>query len=51
MTIPILKLPNCDSNFKIFFDVFDFAIGGVSIQNGAPPIAFESIKFTKMKSK
>jgi hypothetical protein len=28
MIIPLLKLPNCDSNFKIHFDAFDFAIGG-----------------------
>jgi len=51
MTIPILKLPNWDNNFKILFDAFNFAIGGVLVQNGGPPIAFENIKFTKMKSK
>lgn len=51
MTIPILKLPKCDSNFKILFDAFDFAIGGVLVQNGGPPIAFENIIYTKMNSK
>jgi hypothetical protein len=51
MTIPILKLPNCDNNFKILFDALDLAIKGVLVQNGGPPIAFESIKFTNMKSK
>lgn len=51
MTIPILKLPNWDNNIKILFDAFNFAIGGVLVQNGGPPIAFENIKFTKMKSK
>jgi hypothetical protein len=29
MTILILKLPNCDKNFKILFDAFAFVIAGV----------------------
>jgi hypothetical protein len=51
MTITILKLPNCDNNFKILFDAFAFVIAGVLTQIGGPHIAFESIKFTKIKSK
>jgi hypothetical protein len=38
---PVLKLPDFDKDFEIHSDAFDFAIGGVIMQDGRP-MAFES---------
>jgi hypothetical protein len=43
---PVLKLPNFDKDFEIHFDAFDFAIGGVIVQDGRP-VAFESKKLSE----
>jgi hypothetical protein len=43
-----LKLPNFDKDFEIHFDVSDFAIGGVLVQEGRP-MAFESKKLNNTK--
>ncbi len=39
----VLKLPDFDKDFKIHSDAFDFAIGGVLVQDGRL-VAFESKK-------
>ncbi len=44
----VLKLPDFDKDFEIHFDAFDFAIGGVLVQEGKP-MAFESKKLSEMK--
>jgi hypothetical protein len=43
---PVLKLPNFDKDFEIHSDAFDFAIGGVIVQDGRP-VAFESKKLSE----
>ncbi len=44
----VLKLPDFDKDFEIHSDAFDFAIGGVLVQEGKP-MAFESKKLSEMK--
>ncbi len=44
--MPMLKLPDFDKDFEIHFDAFDFAIGGVLVQDGRP-MAFESKKLSE----
>jgi hypothetical protein len=43
---PVLKLLDFDKNFEIHFDAFDFAIGGVLVQEGRS-VAFESKKLSE----
>jgi hypothetical protein len=43
---PVLKLLDFDKDFEIHFDTFDFAIGGVIVQDGKP-VAFESKKLSE----
>jgi hypothetical protein len=43
---PVLKLPDFDKEFEIHSDAFDFAIGGILIQEGRP-VAFESKKLSE----
>ncbi len=45
---PMLKLPDFDKDFEIHSDAFNFAIGGVLVQEGRP-VAFESKKLSKTK--
>ncbi len=45
---PVLKLPDFDKDFEIHFDVFDFAIRGVPLQDGKL-VAFESKKLSETK--
>ncbi len=45
---PVLKLPDFDKDFEIYFDAFDFAIRGVLVQEGKP-VAFESKKLSEME--
>jgi len=42
----VLKLPDFDKDFKIHSDAFDFAIGGVLVQDGRL-VAFESKKLSE----
>jgi len=42
----MLKLPDFDKDFEIHSDAFDFAIGGVLVQEGRP-VAFESKKLNE----
>jgi hypothetical protein len=42
----VLKLPNFDKDFEIHSDAFNFAIGGVLLQDGRP-MAFESKKLSE----
>jgi hypothetical protein len=44
----LLKLLDFDKDFEIHFDAFDFAIGGVLVQEGRP-VAFESKKLSEME--
>jgi hypothetical protein len=44
----VLKLPDFDKDFEIHSDAFDFAIGGILMQDGRP-MAFESKKLNKME--
>jgi hypothetical protein len=46
----MLKLPDFDKKFEIHFDVFDFAIGGVIVQDGRL-VAFESKKLNEMEQR
>jgi hypothetical protein len=46
----VLKLPNFDKDFEIHFDAFDFAIGGVLVQEGRP-VTFESKKLSETERK
>jgi hypothetical protein len=46
--VPVLKLPNFDKDFEIHFDAFDFANGGVLVQEGRL-VAFESKKLSETK--
>jgi hypothetical protein len=43
---PVLKLPDFDKDFEIYFDASDFAIGSVIMQDGRP-VAFESKKLSE----
>jgi hypothetical protein len=43
---PVLKLPDFDKDFEIHSDAFDFAIGGVLVQDGRP-VVFESKKLSE----
>jgi len=43
---PVLKLLDFDKEFEIHSDAFDFAIGGVLVQEGRP-VAFESKKLSE----
>jgi hypothetical protein len=47
---PMLKLPDFDKDFEIHSDAFDFAIGGVLVQEGKP-VAFESKKLNEMEQR
>jgi hypothetical protein len=46
----VLKLPDFDKDFEIHFDAFNFAIGGILMQDGRP-VAFESKKLSKIERK
>jgi hypothetical protein len=46
--VPMLKLPNFHKEFEIHFDAFDFAIGGIIVQEGRS-VAFESKKLSEME--
>jgi hypothetical protein len=46
----VLKLLDFDKDFEIHFDVFDFVIRGVLVQDGRP-VAFESKKLNKTERK
>jgi hypothetical protein len=46
--VPMLKLPDFDKDFEIHSDAFDFAIGGVLVQEGKP-LAFERKKLSEME--
>ncbi len=46
----VLKLPDFDKDFEIHSDAFDFAIGGVLVQEGKP-MTFESKKLSEMKQR
>jgi hypothetical protein len=46
--VPLLKLPDFDKDFEIHSDAFDFAIGGILVQDGRP-VAFESKKLSEME--
>ncbi len=45
---PVSKLPDYDKDFEIHSDAFDFAIGGVLVQEGRP-VAFESKELNEME--
>jgi len=45
---PVLKLLDFDKEFEIHSDAFDFAIGGVLVQEGRP-VAFESKKLGEIE--
>ncbi len=45
---PMLKLPDFDKDFEIHFDVSDFAIRGVLVQEERP-VAFENKKLSETK--
>jgi len=47
---PMLKLLNFDKDFEIHFDVFDFAIGGVLMQDGRL-MAFKSKKLKEIEQR
>jgi hypothetical protein len=47
---PVLKLPNFDKDFEIHSNAFDFAIGGVLMQDGRP-VAFESKKLSETEQR
>jgi hypothetical protein len=44
----VLKLPNFDKDFEIHSDAFDFAIGGILMEDGRS-MAFESKKLSETK--
>jgi hypothetical protein len=44
----VLKLPNFDKDFEIHCDAFDFAIGGILVQDGRS-VVFESKKLSETK--
>jgi hypothetical protein len=44
----VLKLPDYDKDFEIHSDAFNFAIGGVLVQDGRP-VAFENKKLSNIK--
>jgi hypothetical protein len=44
--VPVLKLPDFDKEFEIHSDAFDFAIGGILVQEGRPMV-FESKKLSE----
>jgi hypothetical protein len=46
--VPVLKLSDFNKDFEIHSDAFDFAIGGVLVQEGRP-VAFESKKLSETK--
>jgi hypothetical protein len=46
----VLKLFDFDKDFEIHFNAFDFAIGGVLVQDGRP-MAFESKKLNERKQR
>ncbi len=48
MKTPVLKLSNFDKDFEIHSNAFDFAIGGVLVQDGKP-MAFENKKLSETK--
>ncbi len=50
MKAPVLKLPDFDKDFEIHFDVFDFAIRGVLVQDGML-VAFESKKLSETEQR
>jgi len=47
---PVLKLPDFDKDFEIHSNAFDFAIGGVLVQEGRP-VAFENKKLSETKGR
>jgi hypothetical protein len=47
---PVLKLPDFDKDFEIHSNAFDFAIGGVLVQDGRP-VAFESKKLNETEQR
>jgi hypothetical protein len=48
MKAPVLKLSDFDKDFEIHSNAFDFAIGGVIVQDERP-VAFESKKLSETK--
>jgi hypothetical protein len=47
---PMLKLPDFDKDFEIHSDAFDFAIGGVLVQEGRS-MAFEKKKLNETEQR
>jgi len=47
---PVLKLPDFDKDFEIHSDAYNFAIGGVLVQEGRP-MTFESKKLSEMEQR
>jgi hypothetical protein len=48
--VPVLKLPDFNKDFEIHSNAFNFAIGGVLVQDGRP-VAFESKKLSEIEQR